>query len=92
MTRKKIADGERWGRWVYRAHKNSLCIEEPPQDRYNVDLDRCDDQVEVLDWIVHMSRKYWVTDADLANLVRALDACLGIIRSVSPPSPSHHKL
>ena len=75
--KERISDGQRWGRWVYRQETNILAIEHPTGPAvYDIDLDRCGGQVEILDWIFHVSKKVWVTEEDLGHLVRALQACL----------------
>jgi len=44
---------------------------------YQVDLERCANPAQVLDWIMHISEKSWATDRVLASLVRDLYLYLG---------------
>jgi len=57
--------------WFDRGHF-SLCHAE---HSYHVQLDRCRDSANVLDWIMQ-SNKAWATPADIGNLVLALTAIL----------------
>jgi len=59
-----------WGRW----HLNTdiLSLEHSVID-YGVDLRRCNSSAEILDWIIQISQKTWASNADIGNLVRALD-------------------
>lgn len=40
---------------------------------YYVEISRCNSSAEILDWIIQVSKKTWVTDNILASLVRRLD-------------------
>ena len=43
---------------------------------YEVDLERCRTSAEILDWIMQVAKKRWVTDTVIAGLVRELDRLL----------------
>jgi hypothetical protein len=43
-----------------------------------VDLERCLDSADVLDWIAQVGKKNYADDAVLAGLVRALDDVLDV--------------
>ncbi len=68
-----------WGNW--RLDKDdsqlillkSLCPGEEAKDLYKIDLVRCNTSAAVLDIIVQMSLKMWVTREDIGHLVEALD-------------------
>lgn len=45
-------------------------------EMYQVDLQRCSSAAAVLDWICQVSMKVWADDAELAGLVRLLNATL----------------
>jgi hypothetical protein len=68
-----------WGAWRYDKEgiqlifNKSLCPGEEPRDLYKIDLERCNTSAAVLDIVVQMSRKMWVTREDIGHLVEALD-------------------
>ncbi len=45
---------------------------------YEIDLDRCRDSAEVLDWIVQVSKKTWASWEVIAKLVLVLDQVLDL--------------
>ena len=65
-----------WGRWVYHPDTFVLRFAEGTTDEYEVDLDRCKTSAEVLDWIFQVSKKGWVTAAEVGELVGALEYLL----------------
>jgi hypothetical protein len=62
--------GDTWGIWEYKQNETLTCY------NYEVDLDRMQSSAAVLDWIIQVSYKSWVTENDLADLVYALDDIL----------------
>ena len=59
-----------WGIWEYLKNETLTC------SKYEVDLDRMKTSAAVLDWIIQLSHKSWVTKKDLADLVYAIDDIL----------------
>lgn len=76
--KQQVHDGQRWGKWVFEKERNVLVCYEDGRNMYDVDLDSCTNQIEVLDWIVHISDKAPYSEADIGHLVRALESCLAI--------------
>ncbi|UCC40405.1 MAG: hypothetical protein JSV96_02850 [Candidatus Aminicenantes bacterium] len=68
-----------WGNWRFDSEENSLivskslCPGEEEKDLYKVDLERCNSSAAILDWIVQISQKLWITREDIGYLVEALD-------------------
>jgi len=68
-----------WGNWRQDKDSNlliinkSLCPGEEPKDLYKVDLERCNTSAAILDILVQMSQKMWVTREDIGYLLEALD-------------------
>ena len=68
-----------WGNWRFDKEENlliirkSLCPGEEEKDLYKVALERCNNSAAILDWIVQVSQKLWITREDIGNLVEALD-------------------
>ncbi len=58
---------DRWGTWRFVA-ANFTLVE---NSGYEIDLDRCCDSAEVLDWILQIAAKQWATPTVLAHLVGA---------------------
>lgn len=61
-----------WGPW--RLNASTYVLDLP--ERYEVDLERCLDSAQVLDWVVQVAGKTWATPEVVAGLVRALDDVL----------------
>ncbi len=65
----------RWGAWRYKENRTLV------HDRaswYEVDLDRCTNSAQVLDWIAQLAHKSWVSPTDLGHFVRALEDLLSL--------------
>lgn len=56
----------------------SLCPGEEAKDLYKIDLVRCNTSAAILDIIIQMSRKMWMTREDVGHLVEALDDLLNL--------------
>lgn len=63
---------DRWGHWKYESATQVLSLVHGFR-RYEVDLDDMTDARSVLDWIVQVSHKVWVTREDVGDLVAAID-------------------
>ena len=61
---------ESFGDW--RLDMAAFTLDYLPSD-YWINLSDCTDSASVLDWIVQLSEKTWMSDAALGQLVRALD-------------------
>lgn len=68
----------KWGPWRFDAEAFELF----GPHSYAIDLERCTDSANVLDWILQIARKDWATDEVLAHLVRALDAIFDLQRTM----------
>jgi len=68
-----------WGNWSLDKEANlliirkSLCPGEEAKDLYKIDLERCNTSAAILDYIVQMSQKMWITREDLGYLIEAFD-------------------
>lgn len=72
-----------WGRWQYRSNR-TLTIDTGTYT-YEIDLDECTSVGRVLDWLMHMRIKTWITSADLGDLLMAFDDIFnGYARLVEP--------
>jgi hypothetical protein len=73
-----------WGNWRFDKEENSLiiskslCPGEEEKDLYVLDLRRCNSSAAVLDWIVQISQKLWITREDIGYMVEALDDILSL--------------
>ncbi len=77
----KPKDGTKWGKWVYHAHNLTLEYQGKNGRWYEVDLERCNDSAQILDWLVQVLDKGWSTRADIGDLLRALDDLAGQLQS-----------
>lgn len=59
-----------WGNWRLRRPKAAL---EHVPSGYSIPLEWCAGNAALLDWIIQLHAKSWLTDADFRDLVRALD-------------------
>ena len=69
MTRK-------WGPWTYYEKRFALVFTDPKAYTYAIDLSTCTESSEILDWIIQLSNKTWVSHQDLGYLVQALKELL----------------
>ena len=60
----------RRGRWVFNAKTLRLTHD---QYNYGIDLRSCKDAPNILDWILQLSHKAWISGQDLGDLVRQFD-------------------
>lgn len=61
------------GQWVYLPKTFELAWTPINGSGYNIDLDDCTDAAQVLDWILQLSHKGWLSDQSLGQLIRAMD-------------------
>ena len=64
-----------WGTWQL---TKNLSLELKGDHWYEVDLERCLSSAEILDWIVQIQKKSWVTPKIIYDLIQALDDILDI--------------
>jgi hypothetical protein len=76
--RDEIEHGHRWDRWRYNQENLTLTLEwtngpfDPTRScLYDIDLEKCGTTAQMLDWICQVSRKCFVGNDDVANLVEA---------------------
>ncbi len=68
-----------WGYWRFDKDGNlliinkSLCPGEDSKDLYKIDLERLNTSAAILDTIIQMSQKLWITREDVGYLIEALD-------------------
>lgn len=65
------------GGWAYDPRTVALVFN---RDRlaYSIDLARCESSAATLDWIAQFASKTWATSEDVGDLVRALNAVIGL--------------
>jgi hypothetical protein len=61
-----------WGPWRLNAETYVLEYFEDDEYRYEVDLERCLDSAEVLDYVCQVAGKTWATHEVVAGLVTAI--------------------
>ena len=78
------ADGDWWGPWRYDVKRLVLeYYEDTGKFGYEVDLERCSNKDEVLDWIFHLDEKNWCGGSDcMGQFVAAICDLLGPIRNL----------
>jgi hypothetical protein len=59
-----------WGTW--RLRRSKAALEHVPSG-YSIPLEWCAGNAALLDWILQLHGKPWLSDADFRDLVRALD-------------------
>jgi len=64
--------GQRWGNWEFDKRRLVLTIGRRKWFEYEVDLETCTSGSEILDWILQVAGKGWVTPEDIGYLVEAL--------------------
>lgn len=69
-----------WGPWRLKA--STYVLELP--GRYEVDLERCLDSAEVLDYLAQVAGKRWATPEVVAGLLVALDDVLQVQAHLCP--------
>jgi hypothetical protein len=72
--------GQTWGRWKFTGYYLEYYIR-PGKLVWNVDLKRCNNSTEILDWICQARSKSWMNAEQLGNLVIALDEIFGYIQN-----------
>jgi hypothetical protein len=73
VKRPKYEDGHAWGRWRYQFSNLTLNLMKEDKLIYGVDLERCNDSAQILNWIVQVAEKAFVTPEDIGYLVLALN-------------------
>ncbi len=72
-----------WGKWFWNPPATTISMKRyyEPGDRefsYEVDLERCNNCAEILDWTAQLSKKNWTTASDIGYLIEALDDILDL--------------
>jgi hypothetical protein len=75
-----------WNGWVLDTKR--LVLMSPGDWHYEIDLEQCTNSAKVLDWIIQLSKKTWVTPEVFSGLVRALDDTLVIQGTFCPGGAS----
>lgn len=76
-------DGDWWGPWRYDASRLVLeYYDEDGKFGYEVDLERCNNSTEVLDWIFQLNDKAWCGHECVGHFVEAICDLLEPIRSL----------
>ena len=67
----------RWGRWELEEETLELVWRYRPGQKlagdYEIDLERCRNAVDMLDWLAQLAGKAWCSPEDLGHLLLALD-------------------
>ena len=61
----------RWGNWFYFQKRFALTYQ-PEARSYSVDLDKCRNSAEVLDWMLQVTHKTWMTPKGACDFVQAI--------------------
>jgi hypothetical protein len=78
-------DGHRWGAWCYKESNLTLVyLDEQGNEKYEIDLAKCADAREMLDWIMQVSHKLWCSREETGNLVAAFYELLDPQSTVIP--------
>jgi hypothetical protein len=80
---KRIQKGE-WGHWKYNPDNLTLEFDKIVDGHpfnYYVDLERCTNSAQILDWIFQVKGKPWCSDEDIADLLRAFDDLMRLVQS-----------
>ena len=67
--------------WEYQDMANTLYLPANVAGRhpwYEIDLDRCRNSAQILDWIAQIAAKRWASAMIVADLIWALDDYLGL--------------
>ena len=71
-----------WGKWTRNPENTWLSIKiyesRDHEYSYQIDLKRCNNCAEILDWIAQINKKIWATAADIGYLIEALDDLLDL--------------
>lgn len=60
-----------WGDWHLETHVGTLVLE-----GYEITLDRCRTPHAILDWMLHIRKKTWVSPKDVDDFLAAIDSIL----------------
>jgi len=72
----KPEHGDTWGWWKYDAKRKVLILERKSGHWYEISLELCRTRAGVINWLIQLKDKTWMTSANLGNLVMALDDIL----------------
>lgn len=73
----------KWGYWEYNPNNLTLQFSKTIGDdysEYEIDLEQCNTSAAVLDWIFQVKSKYWCSDRDIADLLRAFDDLMDTVQ------------
>lgn len=80
--RPKPDNGDYWGPWVYNGENLTLECRPERTMLYYVDLERCRNSAEILDWIAQVAAMGLGTEEVIGHLVHALDDLLKLQANV----------
>jgi hypothetical protein len=86
MVKEQYAQHTKWGPWTLnlgemRLEYSKKFAHSDKIQRYGIDLDRCNNSSQILDWIAQLSQKQWLSNEDLGHLVRAFDEIFNTLQS-----------
>jgi len=82
-------NGDWWGPWRYNARVLSLEYYDGQGNwRYEVDLERCKNCADIMDWIFQLNTKAWCTYEEMGHLVKALGDLLHPQQNVVHRNPT----
>lgn len=67
---KKLKDGTAWGDWHLETSNLTLVLKSG-RHNYEIDLEEITDSAHMLDWIIQLRMKAWVTNDIIGDLVSA---------------------
>ena len=72
--------GDTWGRWKFNADDFTLEFI-VDGGRYCVDLEKCNNSGQILDWLCQLLHKNWTTAEDIGFLLMAIDDIFGRLQA-----------
>ena len=73
----KVVLEQGWGSWKYDPECNALVYQDSD---YFIEITRINSCFNLVDWLLHLKEKTWVTNDDLADFLTAVDDLSGGLR------------
>ena len=71
----KLENG--WGNWKYDSRSNSLVHQD---NSYFIEIKRIKNCYSLVDWLLHLKEKTWITEDDIADFLTAIEDLGGELR------------
>lgn len=79
-----------WGDWYFEPDRLELFLDRGGCVEYSIDLEMCTTSGEVLNQLVEIAGKNWISPADVAGLLAALNDLLQLQRNLCPGGTEKH--